>query len=235
MDRQIVPYNGNHNRNHNNNRSRNHRRNGNGNRDGNRDGNRKQRHNDGFGDGIQIPSIPGIKHIWGKLTNSSKNIAVGNYRVGGNRDNGKLSAINKLPLVNTGHKNGFSKSLNFIISCGDQFKSVINNKSYIILSTIAYKDYRYKWSRHLYILVDDKRYRKKIMYQFYKDESYPMKMYEMSKNIKALCVDKMSGGMLSGKETTYRIDIYIGTRKEQTIKFESERERNQWLGYINSY
>ena len=41
MDRQIIPYNGNHNRNHNNNRNRNHRRNGN--RDGNRDGKKRLR------------------------------------------------------------------------------------------------------------------------------------------------------------------------------------------------
>ena len=101
---------------------------------------------------------------------------------------------------------------------------------FIILSTIAHRDQLLKWVKYLYVLVEDKYSKTKLIYQFYKDDSHNPRHYNIDNKTKALCNDKMSG-----KDTSYRIDIYSGKKKELTIKFDTETERNKWICYLNKY
>jgi len=150
----------------------------------------------------------GFKPIWDKITNKSKE----DY------------------LKNNGHQsvsNNYANLMNFVLSCGPHFSSVINNKSKVLISSVASKDAIFIAETYLFVLVKDHN-QGKILYQFSKNGKSSIQMYLLDNLAKVLYKDSLN----LSKDIIYKIQIYSQNR-DIVIKFDNSHERNQWIQLLS--
>ena len=150
----------------------------------------------------------GFKPIWDKITNKSKE----DY------------------LKNNGHQsvsNNYANLMNFVLSCGPHFSSVINNKSKVLISSVASKDAIFLAETYLFVLVKDHN-QGKILYQFSKNGKSSIQMYLLDNLAKVLYKDSLN----LSKDIIYKIQIYSQNR-DIVIKFDNSHERNQWIQLLS--
>jgi len=150
----------------------------------------------------------GFKPIWDKITNKSKE----DY------------------LKNNGHQsvsNNYANLMNFVLSCGPHFSSVINNKSKVLISSVASKDAIFLAETYLFVLVKDHN-QGKILYQFSKNGKSSIQMYLLDNLAKVLYKDNLN----LSKDIIYKIQIYSQNR-DIVIKFDNSHERNQWIQLLS--
>ena len=150
----------------------------------------------------------GFKPIWDKITNKSKE----DY------------------LKNNGHQsvsNNYANLMNFVLSCGPHFSSVINNKSKVLISSVASKDAIFIAETYLFVLVKDHN-QGKILYQFSKNGKSSIQMYLLDNLAKILYKDNLN----LSKDIIYKIQIYSQNR-DIVIKFDNSHERNQWIQLLS--
>ena len=150
----------------------------------------------------------GFTPIWDKITNKSKE----DY------------------LKNNGHQsvsNNYANLMNFVLSCGPHFSSVINNKSKVLISSVASKDAIFIAETYLFVLVKDHN-QGKILYQFSKNGKSSIQMYLLDNLAKILYKDNLN----LSKDIIYKIQIYSQNR-DIVIKFDNSHERNQWIQLLS--
>ena len=150
----------------------------------------------------------GFTPIWDKITNKSKE----DY------------------LKNNGHQsvsNNYANLMNFVLSCGPHFSSVINNKSKVLISSVASKDAIFLAETYLFVLVKDHN-QGKILYQFSKNGKSSIQMYLLDNLAKILYKDNLN----LSKDIIYKIQIYSQNR-DIVIKFDNSHERNQWIQLLS--
>jgi hypothetical protein len=150
----------------------------------------------------------GFTPIWDKITNKSKE----DY------------------LKNNGHQsvsNNYANLMNFVLSCGPHFSSVINNKSKVLISSVASKDAIFLAETYLFVLVKDHN-QGKILYQFSKNGKSSIQMYLLDNLAKVLYKDSLN----LSKDIIYKIQIYSQNR-DIVIKFDNSHERNQWIQLLS--
>ena len=150
----------------------------------------------------------GFKPIWDKITNKTKE----EY------------------LKNNSHQsvsNNYANLMNFVLSCGPHFSSVINNKSKVLLSSVASKEAIFLDETYLFVLVKDHS-QNKILYQFSKNGKSSIQMYLLDNLAKILYKDNLN----LSKDIVYKIQIYSQNR-DIVIKFDNSHERNQWIQLLS--
>jgi len=167
--------------------------------------------------GTEITSeYRGLKPIWDKITNKSKEEYL---------HNSSQQSVS----------NNYINLLQSVLSCGLHFSSVINNKSNVLISMVATKDLLFQRKTYLFVLVkddnkdDNKDHNQgKILYKFSKNIKSRIEMYVLGNQAKVLCKDNLN----LSKDIVYKIHIYSQDRNI-VIKFDNSHERNQWIQLLS--
>ena len=153
-----------------------------------------------------LPIMPGFKPIWAKITNISKQEYL------------ETMANNiKQKKVSEG-----AKLMEFIVSCGVQFSSVLNDRAKVVLSGVINREDILSTTKYLYAVVKDKE--SKLLYQFSKDGKQSIKIMLLD-NVSVLCKDMNA---LFGDNIIRKLEI---RRNNERIvwQFNTASERNKWF------
>lgn len=151
-----------------------------------------------------MSEFQGLEPIWNKITNKSKT---------------EHSSNNYQQYISPNYAN----LLEYVLSCGSQFSSVINNESNVLISMIASKKTIFSCEIYLFVLVKENN-QNKILYKFSKNTKMPIQMYLLDNQVKVLCKDSLT----FSKDIVYKIQIY-SLNRNIVIKFNNSDERNKWI------
>jgi len=121
------------------------------------------------------------------------------------------------PIWNRLTNGNKSEHQNFISCCGTQFSRVINDRSHIVVASVGKKKRIFGWDTKLFVLVVTGEF--KTFYEF-SNSNEPYEHYNIDSKFKVFSKDiECAKG--------HYCCLTVG-KKQNTIRFESERERNKW-------